>query len=153
MATAMHTYIHALQLNGRADGRWAPRHQDRGAQRPWATLNYICATLGSKRHQGHRRARGWIEREGDQRNRGVQEGPKRRGGPENTTGRSERAATPRKASPAQPYQPPLSPIQSAPPTTGVFYAYFYNHVHRHRLQKLLYLPTGIINHSWTKWLF
>jgi hypothetical protein len=40
-------------------------------------------------------------------------------------------------------------------TPQLFYAYFYNHARRLRLEKLLYLelsrsPTGFLNHFWTQ---
>ena len=39
MATVVYVYMHALQLNYRANGQRAARHQER-AQRPRAALNY-----------------------------------------------------------------------------------------------------------------
>jgi hypothetical protein len=50
----MYLYMHALQLNQRANGQRAARHQER-AQRPRA--------VGPKRPQGHRRTRGGIRRD------------------------------------------------------------------------------------------
>jgi hypothetical protein len=103
----MQTYVHALQLNYRGNVRRAPWHQERGAQRPRATLNYNCATttVGPTRHQGHRRTRGGIEgdargTEGHKggskrhpRDRRAQGGSKRhQGDRRETTGESERAA-------------------------------------------------------------
>ena len=78
MATVVYVYMHALQLNYRANGQRAARHPDR-AQRPRAALNYyytiLCyTTVGSKRHQGHRRTRGGMRRD-----------TKRTGGHRNTT--------------------------------------------------------------------
>ena len=67
LCSCMHAHMHALQpqLNYRAIGRRASRHQERGAQRPRATLNYNCAinTAGPTRRERHRRARGGIERD------------------------------------------------------------------------------------------
>ena len=39
--------MHALQLNyrGNGNGQRAPRHNERGAQRPWAALNYTVTAL------------------------------------------------------------------------------------------------------------
>jgi hypothetical protein len=85
-----YTHTHALQLNYRANGRRVPRHQERGVQWPRATLNYYCANVGSKRHQGHRGTCGVRKESGTQEGpegaRGIQETPV---GPEGTAGGSE----------------------------------------------------------------
>jgi hypothetical protein len=48
-----------------------------GAQRPRGALNYYHATVGPKRHQGHRRTRGGIRsQEGCQRDRRAHGGSK-----------------------------------------------------------------------------
>jgi hypothetical protein len=66
------TYMHipcVLKLNYRPNGQRAPQYQEREAQRLRlrATRNYYYTTVGSKRHQKHRRTRGGIE--GDTRGR------------------------------------------------------------------------------------
>ena len=53
----MKTDTRALQLNYRASGQRAPRADSKiGGHSGRATLNYNCAAVGSKKHQGHRRA-------------------------------------------------------------------------------------------------
>jgi hypothetical protein len=54
-----HTYIHALKLNYRPNGRWVPQYQEAGH----AKLQLHCETVKPEKHQEHRRTRGGIERD------------------------------------------------------------------------------------------
>jgi hypothetical protein len=86
MANSVHAYTRTcatVQLNRRANGRRAPRNQERDKQRPRATQNHNCTTCtaGPTRHQGHRRTR--RDRGGKGGSRGIQETP---GGPEGKHG-------------------------------------------------------------------
>ena len=106
MATVVYVYMHALQLNYRANGQRAARHQD-GAQRPRAALNYYYTILYYCRIQETPGApedtRG--NKEGHQKDRRAQttrtgghsgESGETPRGPEGTTGKSEQAARPRR---------------------------------------------------------
>jgi hypothetical protein len=88
------TRYHAATVNYRANGRRRPRCQEKGAQRPRATLNYDCATApwSSRTHEtprapeaGGHAGESRETPEGPEGTKGIQETP---GGPEDQGDRS-----------------------------------------------------------------